>query len=662
MKKIILVFLILITFVISLDGVAQSKRTNPDHWVPKILLPKVLHNMQKSSVIKQDFFLTLRDGIKLDCSKFYPSDSNPYLPDGYPTVLMLHGYGDRKETLEAFANAQAQYGYVVYTYSMRGQGNSQGLSNLISTTEAQDLIEFVNYVRQDFSTGLDTSKILIMGGSQGGIIPYMASTLGLNVKTIISSVTSPEFASSWIENGSIKMTFLWTISYTPDTARYNNQVKAMENWVYATGVKNNKWDSLARWVPFNRDFQTMLNLIKIPILYENSWQDYFFNTSGNIKAFTNLKNEYKTYFGAVIGHGGDVSQSENEWHMDFFNQWFYKFLWNDSSNFVKFPKYNLAYTTYPRQNNMWSFVHDSSQVWPPVGVNNLRFYFTQNNKLSLTKTTSTSYASFVNDIKKNNYTLQQAVYDEFSGTNFNNAFKKQSIYFETTPLTSNVKMIGTPSLVMKYLASANICQYNFQIYEVKANGEKGLVTRINYTDRFYTANSQKNVTIPGTAHGHIFQAGSKIRIELTNFDRYVSDSTFLGPNPYVLPVMVKSTNRIYYNDSYIELPVQSNGVNKALVSEENISNVESYSLEQNYPNPFNPVTKISFSIPSDNNNLVTLKIYDVTGKEVALLVNSVLQGGLHSINWDATRFSSGIYFYQLQAGTFNEVKKMILLK
>lgn len=85
-----------------------------------------------------------------------------------------------------------------------------------------------------------------------------------------------------------------------------------------------------------------------------------------------------------------------------------------------------------------------------------------------------------------------------------------------------------------------------------------------------------------------------------------------------------------------------------------------FELKQNYPNPFNPVTNISFNIPSTE--FISLKIYDITGKEVAGLLSQNLPAGEYNINWDATRFSSGIYFYKLTAGSFSEVKKMSLLK
>ena len=88
--------------------------------------------------------------------------------------------------------------------------------------------------------------------------------------------------------------------------------------------------------------------------------------------------------------------------------------------------------------------------------------------------------------------------------------------------------------------------------------------------------------------------------------------------------------------------------------------VDSYKLEQNYPNPFNPVTKINFSIPVTG--LVKLKIYDILGKEIMTLANEIKTAGSYSIEFDARNFASGTYFYKLEAGDFNAVKKMILLK
>ncbi len=85
-----------------------------------------------------------------------------------------------------------------------------------------------------------------------------------------------------------------------------------------------------------------------------------------------------------------------------------------------------------------------------------------------------------------------------------------------------------------------------------------------------------------------------------------------------------------------------------------------YALNQNYPNPFNPTTRISFSVP--NRVKVTLIIYNVLGQEIATLVNSIYNAGTYSIDFNASRLSSGLYFYRIQAGEFSSTKKMILMK
>jgi hypothetical protein len=88
--------------------------------------------------------------------------------------------------------------------------------------------------------------------------------------------------------------------------------------------------------------------------------------------------------------------------------------------------------------------------------------------------------------------------------------------------------------------------------------------------------------------------------------------------------------------------------------------VKSYCLAQNYPNPFNPTTTIQFTIPQLCR--VTLKLYDALGREVATLVDEEKQAGEYSVLLDATGWTSGVYFYKLQAGEFRQYRKFLLLK
>lgn len=89
-------------------------------------------------------------------------------------------------------------------------------------------------------------------------------------------------------------------------------------------------------------------------------------------------------------------------------------------------------------------------------------------------------------------------------------------------------------------------------------------------------------------------------------------------------------------------------------------NLNNYDLKQNYPNPFNPNTVIRWQMPVGG--FVSLKVYDVLGREVSTLVNQYQTAGDHSVNFNANGFASGLYFYKIEAGSFRSIKKMILLK
>jgi len=654
-------------------GKTISKPSGFNSWTPSHLLPSAnsfygLDNPGPDTVVRTDFTVTLRDGVIIDCLKYVPLRATPPV-GGYFTVIMVHGYGDNKNTLATFCHDQASYGYYTMTYSVRGQGLSGGLSNLISDVEALDLLEIIQWVKNDSLNGSNPGKILIMGGSQGGLLPMKAICMvGRPVTTIISALAPPNFASSWIENGTIKMTALWTMDYTSDTARYTQQVINMRNWIEADTKP--LWDSLNRTLPIGRDFVTSLHNCQTPVFVEGSWQDKFFNASGWLDNITQLTVPMTSYFGAVQGHGGDHSATEDTWHENWFNNWFFQWLWDMNTGILTAPKYQYAYTTFPVVGQYWSFVHDSSTVPLNNISTNLRLYFNENQKLLSTYNSNNSNkASFKNQVGTN-YTLTQAIDDEFKGTTFNNKFKVDSAIFTSTALTAPLKWVGTPTIKLDYSSSAStFCQFNLEIYEVQANGTRRFVDRANFTDRNYVANSRRTATFKGQSHAHMFQQGSKIRIKITNLDRVKEDTAFFGAtNPFVLPVMKNGTHNVFLsNNCYIDFPVvnpvahpfhmyMNGGSEETTTTNEPIQ----FKLTQNYPNPFNPSTMIEYSVA--NTQKVELKVYDVLGREVATLVNQVQNPGSYNVMFNASSLSSGIYFYKLVSGSFTDIKKMVLVK
>jgi len=119
---------------------------------------------------------------------------------------------------------------------------------------------------------------------------------------------------------------------------------------------------------------------------------------------------------------------------------------------------------------------------------------------------------------------------------------------------------------------------------------------------------------------------------------------------------------LYYSFSNYKLAPRKNDDFVNYTTNVNDKNVlpQEYLISQNYPNPFNPSTTISYALPKSE--MVTIRIYNILGQMVRTLVNQNESAGTHTVSFKADDLTSGIYFYSIQAGSFNQVKKMMLLK
>jgi len=164
-------------------------------------------------------------------------------------------------------------------------------------------------------------------------------------------------------------------------------------------------------------------------------------------------------------------------------------------------------------------------------------------------------------------------------------------------------------------------------------------------------------------------------LRLRRDDRYTSPSppfyvrtisySFLTKSGSVVEIVANDTTAP--NSGIIQTDGATWSISGAVSVEDEDQIPTQYSLSQNYPNPFNPSTKIKYTIPSITlsgveESFVTLKIFDVLGNEIATLVNEEQPAGSYEVNFSATDLTSGIYFYKLQAGSFVETKKMILIR
>jgi hypothetical protein len=177
--------------------------------------------------------------------------------------------------------------------------------------------------------------------------------------------------------------------------------------------------------------------------------------------------------------------------------------------------------------------------------------------------------------------------------------------------------------------------------EINQNSVKLRWSTVNENNNRGFAVERKNAEGQYTEIGFVNGNGTSNTAHSYSFN---DNNLLTGKYEYRLMQMDYNGNYKYYN----------------LNSEVNIGLPSKFSLSQNYPNPFNPSTKINYELPMDG--LVSLKIYDMSGKEVYYLVNEVKAAGYYTVSFDASKLSSGIYLYRITAGEFTSVKKMTFIK
>ena len=124
---------------------------------------------------------------------------------------------------------------------------------------------------------------------------------------------------------------------------------------------------------------------------------------------------------------------------------------------------------------------------------------------------------------------------------------------------------------------------------------------------------------------------------------------------FIIDIRLLDTNVFVFESAPIDLIVVSSDATMV-----NVSTPLEFRLNEAYPNPFNPSTNIDFSI--DTESYISIKIYDIQGKEIESLIDQRYYSGNHTVSWDASQYPSGIYFVKMVSDNFSDTKKLMLIK
>ncbi len=593
------------------------------------------------------------DSVKLDATYYVPTSPKP--KGGFPAIIFVHGFGMEKDETMLSAQAFANMGYFTFTYSVRGHGNSEGLSTIMSSLERKDLVTIINYVRS--LAEIDTNLVGITGGSQGGLHGLWAAADKLPIQAVTADEIGARWASDILVNGCYRSTLMYLL-YS-NTVQYDAVRDTLFNFLL-----DDDYDAFYNMFVGERDIKlTDLQNAVTPLMLFGKWQDHYFRaneTVNNYLAYPTQSVAAKLYLGTG-GHYSDEISAEWSFQFDWLTRWFDEFLKKEQTGILLEPDIVYAHSSLPMDTNgYFEWTRQTLDSWPPPNTVPVKFYLNANGVLTdLPPTDSNHSMVLLNDYRDPTYTFYWAFWDDFQGEWFDSAFYQQSLIFQTSPIPNNVDWVGIPRMNLFVNSDTNTFQINVQVFEVEPSNEKFFVNRINYTGRNNQTGIWDTIDVDGYGHAHRFKAGNSIRIEISNLD--ITNRFVMGRRPFVVPVFKRSRTLIAMNTtqpSYIELPIFSLPVDNSLSRRSN--NPKEIYLSQNYPNPFNPVTTIFFRIK--NSGFVSLKIFDMIGREVQTLVNEVKPAGEYHIKWDGSKVSSGIYLYELSTKQYRDVKKLLLVK
>jgi hypothetical protein len=247
--------------------------------------------------------------------------------------------------------------------------------------------------------------------------------------------------------------------------------------------------------------------------------------------------------------------------------------------------------------------------------------------------------------------------------------------FSYNQLTSNAAFLlgqGYDTYIIRYTDTQQLARYPFAYGDTYTDTYYTEYTVSGFLNKVrgsfvYTADAYGSITLPGGTYPAL-----RVKVE-----HHYTDSVALGSGYYVSELT--SVNYVWYTSQH-KYPVFSVGRSTFTTgsftshyktvdfTQDNVSGIEQtstvapegFKLKQNYPNPFNPATTINYSITKKG--MVTLKVFDVTGKAVASLVNDFQAPGEYKVDFNASGLPSGTYFYKLEMDGASEMKKMTLIK
>ncbi|MFT5365913.1 MAG: putative acyl esterase [Candidatus Latescibacterota bacterium] len=502
------------------------------------------------SITQTEHWITMNDGVRLDASTFTPDGDPP--KNGWPAILFAHGHGDTGNKTSYFARAQqyAEQGYLTISFSVRGQGNSEGLVFHMGPRELFDLQDVISWTLREHP--IHPNKLAVVGSSQGGWHAYMAAAHHPQVATVVAENIFTQYDEFAVHNGCLaKWFFTRTMRRRILTAGLQDMAR---QWAL-----DGDWFRIQEWV---KPTSPMLfaNRIKCPIFIVHGWHDIGMPPNEVATLFDKITAPKMLHLGGG-GHDGLDSASAQSVRKDLTDRWLDHWLKDKNTGlmdepaitYAQRPGWNhIAVTAIPPADFKTKTLYLSAQT-PEQDVPedpNTTFAILRPQPIrSLTNTEPnkpSTHSNITNRPLNPNYGLKDALNDDMAGVP--EALAKETISFASAPLASPTEIVGSPVAKLFVMPNRPQIQVIVDLYDASPNGKRTLITRGQFGTRTAQPGQHLTINIEMRTIGYLVATDHHLLLDISNYD-----------TTYAFPYFEPSVTRLYHDNQFasaIEIPIK----------------------------------------------------------------------------------------------------------
>ncbi|MCB2204743.1 alpha/beta fold hydrolase [bacterium] len=583
--------------------------------------------------VVRDTTLQMSDAVQLDAFYVYPLLPPP--AEGYPAVLLVHGFAGSKDQLRATAIGLALQGYAVTGYSVRGQGASGGEFDFFTSGRILgDLRELIAFTKN--LPNVRSERVAVMGGSQGGLHAWNAAAYDMGVRAVASFIANGRCEENWL--GANAMNWAFAAAWLSTAVRFDTSVQDSINHARESG-------DFSFLEPFLHTHSTKQReqSVTTPVAMFISYYDEFFDQNAGLRQFANISAPKRIVL-YPAAHELPTQPEQQAYVNDVLNRWLAYWL-KDEQQFAGVASPDSAVTFIDASTGTHRvYAANEEDHWLgngsmlPESMYPVRFYFTRRGlHYEPDRSENNQNFTYVNLLGSTTQTYRQAF--ELN--------RELPFRISTRPGKWVVRGGGTGAQI----------QFNLLLYDVDTvNNTRRSITR-SHVQLPGTADTTVEVELNTVMHtlraGHLIEARVSAGIALlpdqqNNFGNYV-----VGPVSNSITRFSTGGDEPWsYFELYFDYEIPTSVTAQPVADHAHIA--------ASWPQPVRTAGHIRY-VTAHNGNC-RLSIYDSRGREVRVLQDGPLQAGMHDAAFSSGALPTGMYFAVLRSGGHVDRVKLLLLR